>query len=75
MIVGAVPTRITAAIELKRAGMDVHIIDTSDHLAQYSQALVVQARTLEQFQRYGIADEAIARGRRLMNYARQDGLV
>ncbi|MGA7243106.1 MAG: FAD-dependent monooxygenase [Terracidiphilus sp.] len=65
LIVGAGPTGMTAAIELKRAGMDVRIIDKSDHMAQYSQALVVQARTLEQFQRYGIADEAIARGRRL----------
>jgi 2-polyprenyl-6-methoxyphenol hydroxylase-like FAD-dependent oxidoreductase len=56
---------MTAAIELKRAGFDVRIIDKSDRLAQHSQALVVQARTLEQFQRYGIADEAVARGRKL----------
>jgi 2-polyprenyl-6-methoxyphenol hydroxylase-like FAD-dependent oxidoreductase len=65
LIVGAGPTGMTAAIELKRMGMDVRIIDKSDHLAQFSQALVVQARTLEQFQRYGLADEAIAHGRRL----------
>ena len=65
LIVGAGPTGMTAAIELKRMGMDVRIIDKSDHLARYSQALVVQARTLEQFQRYGFADEAVARGRRL----------
>jgi 2-polyprenyl-6-methoxyphenol hydroxylase-like FAD-dependent oxidoreductase len=65
LVVGAGPTGMTAAIELMRAGMNVRIIDKSDHLARYSQALVVQARTLEQFQRYGLADEAIARGRRL----------
>jgi 2-polyprenyl-6-methoxyphenol hydroxylase-like FAD-dependent oxidoreductase len=65
LIVGAGPTGMTAAIELKRAGFDVRIIDKSDHMAQHSQALVVQARTLEQFQRYGIADEAVARGRKL----------
>jgi 2-polyprenyl-6-methoxyphenol hydroxylase-like FAD-dependent oxidoreductase len=65
LIVGAGPTGMTAAIELKRMGMDVRIIDKSNHMAQYSQALVVQARTLEQFQRYGIADAAIAHGRRL----------
>ncbi len=65
LIVGAGPTGLTAAIELKRLGMDVRIIDKSDHMARYSQALVVQARTLEQFQRYGLADEAIARGRKL----------
>ena len=65
LIVGAGPTGMAAAIELKRMGMDVRIIDKSDHLARYSQALVVQARTLEQFQRYGIVDEAIAHGRKL----------
>jgi 2-polyprenyl-6-methoxyphenol hydroxylase-like FAD-dependent oxidoreductase len=65
LIVGAGPTGMTAAIELKRMGMDVRIIDKSNHLAQHSQALVVQARTLEQFQRYGLADAAIAHGRKL----------
>jgi 2-polyprenyl-6-methoxyphenol hydroxylase-like FAD-dependent oxidoreductase len=65
VIIGAGPTGMTAAIELKRAGLDVRIIDKSDHLAAHSQALIVQARTLEQMQRYGLADEAIARGRKL----------
>ncbi len=65
LIVGAGPTGMTAAIELKRAGLDVRIIDKSGQMAAYSQALVVQARTLEQFQRYRIADEAVARGRQL----------
>src|SRR5579871_315535 len=65
LIVGAGPTGMTAAIELKRAGLDVRIIDKSDHMTEHSQALVVQARTLEQFQRYGIASEAVARGRKL----------
>ncbi|HMG87920.1 MAG TPA: FAD-dependent monooxygenase [Terracidiphilus sp.] len=65
LIVGAGPTGMTAAIELKRMGMDVRVVDKCNHLAQHSQALVVQARTLEQFQRYGLADTAIAHGRRL----------
>lgn len=65
LIVGAGPTGMTAAIELKRAGLDVRIIDKSTHLALHSQALVVQARTLEQFQRYGIAAAAVERGRKL----------
>ncbi|HEY2469036.1 MAG TPA: FAD-dependent monooxygenase [Terracidiphilus sp.] len=65
LIVGAGPTGMTAAIELKRAGMEPRLVDKSDHLAWYSQALVVQARTLEQFQRYGIAEEMMAHGRKL----------
>lgn len=65
LVVGAGPTGMTAAIELKRAGMDVRIIDKSDHMARYSQALVVQTRTLEQFQRYGIAEKMMAHGRKL----------
>src|ERR1019366_840386 len=63
LIVGAGPTGMTAAIELKRAGLDVRIIDKSDHMALHSQALVVQARTLEQLQRYGVAAQAVERGR------------
>ncbi len=65
LIVGAGPTGLTMALELARAGMSVRIIDKATHPAQHSQALVVQARTLEQFQRYGIAEQAIGRGRQL----------
>jgi 2-polyprenyl-6-methoxyphenol hydroxylase-like FAD-dependent oxidoreductase len=56
---------MTLAIELKRVGLDVRIIDKSDHPALHSQALVVQARTLEQFQRHGIATQAVDEGRKL----------
>jgi 2-polyprenyl-6-methoxyphenol hydroxylase-like FAD-dependent oxidoreductase len=56
---------MSLAIELKRAGLDVRIIDKSNHPALHSQALVIQARTLEQFQRYGIAQKTIDAGRKL----------
>jgi len=65
LVIGAGPTGMTAAIELKRLGMDVRIIDKGSHIARHSQALVVQARTLEQWQRYGIAEKAVERGRKL----------
>ncbi|HLY39727.1 MAG TPA: FAD-dependent monooxygenase [Terracidiphilus sp.] len=65
LIVGAGPTGMTAAIELGRFGFDVRIVDRSEHLAEHSQALGVQARTLEQFQRYAIADIAVERGRKV----------
>lgn len=65
LIAGAGPTGLAMAIECKRAGIPVRIIDKSEQPAQHSQALGVQARTLEQFERYGIADEAVAHGRKL----------
>lgn len=65
LIVGAGPTGLTLAIELKRLGVPLRLVDKAERATQWSQALVVQARTLEQFARYGIADEAAARGRKI----------
>lgn len=65
LIAGAGPTGLSMAIELNRAGIPVRLIDKSEQPAQHSQALVVQSRTLEQFERYGIAEDAVARGRKL----------
>jgi 2-polyprenyl-6-methoxyphenol hydroxylase-like FAD-dependent oxidoreductase len=65
LIVGAGPTGLTLAIELLRFGVPVRLIDKSDHAAKWSQALVVQARTLEQFARYRIADKAAAKGHKI----------
>jgi 2-polyprenyl-6-methoxyphenol hydroxylase-like FAD-dependent oxidoreductase len=65
LVVGAGPTGMTMAIELRRMGFEVRIVERSNHMALHSQALVVQARTLEQLQRYGIATKAVERGRKL----------
>src|SRR5581483_11458259 len=65
LIAGAGPTGLAAAIELKRFGVPFRLIDKALHPAQYSQALVVQARTLEQFERYGIGASAVEQGRKL----------
>jgi 2-polyprenyl-6-methoxyphenol hydroxylase-like FAD-dependent oxidoreductase len=65
LIVGAGPTGLSMAIELKRLGVPFRLVEKSQHAAQYSQALVVQARTLEQFERYGLAETAVRRGRPL----------
>jgi 2-polyprenyl-6-methoxyphenol hydroxylase-like FAD-dependent oxidoreductase len=65
LIVGAGPTGLAMASEAARFGLRYRIVDKAAHGAQYSQALVVQARTLEQFERYEIAQRAIERGRRL----------
>jgi 2-polyprenyl-6-methoxyphenol hydroxylase-like FAD-dependent oxidoreductase len=71
LIAGAGPTGLTLAIELLRRKVPVRLIDKAAHGAEHSQALVVQARTLEQLERYRapggetLADQAIARGRKL----------
>ncbi|HET9097953.1 MAG TPA: FAD-dependent monooxygenase [Candidatus Baltobacteraceae bacterium] len=65
LICGAGPTGLATAAEAARFGLRYRIIDKAAHGAQYSQALVVQARTLEQFERYEIAQRAIECGRML----------
>jgi 2-polyprenyl-6-methoxyphenol hydroxylase-like FAD-dependent oxidoreductase len=64
-IAGAGPTGLAMAAEAARFGLRYRIVDKAAHGALHSQALVVQARTLEQFERYELAQPAIASGRRL----------
>ncbi|HVX11338.1 MAG TPA: FAD-dependent monooxygenase [Pirellulales bacterium] len=65
LVVGAGPTGLTMAIELARHGLRPRIIDKSPQPSQTSKALAVHARTLEFFDRIGIADQALAEGRKL----------
>ncbi len=65
LIVGAGPTGLALAIELRRFGLLVRLVDKANQPARWSQALVIQARTLEQFDRYGIADQAVSQGRKV----------
>lgn len=62
LIVGAGPTGLTMAADLERFGIDFIIIDKKDGITDLSKALGVQARTLEVFEEYGLADEAVKRG-------------
>jgi 2-polyprenyl-6-methoxyphenol hydroxylase-like FAD-dependent oxidoreductase len=62
VVVGAGPTGLALAIEMARSGLSVRIIDKGNGPVQWSQALVVQARTLEQFERYGLAEKAVEQG-------------
>ena len=47
LICGAGPTGLTLALELRRFGVPFRIVDRATEPARYSQALGVQARTLE----------------------------
>ncbi len=65
LIVGAGPTGLTAATLLARYGVDFRIIDKNAAAAKKSKALGVQARTLELWDKLGLADGALARGQAL----------
>ena len=64
LVVGAGPTGLMLANQLRRRGVRTRIIDRHSGPAQQSRAMAVQARTLEIYSQLGIADRALARGRR-----------
>ena len=64
LVVGAGPTGLMLANQLVRRGVRVRIIDRHVGPARESRALGVQARTLEIYSHLGIADQAVALGKR-----------
>ncbi len=64
LIVGAGPTGLMLANQLVRHGVHPVIIDRHPGPARETRALGVQARTLEIYQHLGIADAAVALGKR-----------
>ena len=62
LIVGAGPTGLMLANQLARRGIRPMIIDRHSGPAQQSRAMAVQARTLEIYNKLGVADEAVALG-------------
>ncbi|QUD88499.1 FAD-dependent monooxygenase [Phenylobacterium montanum] len=63
LIVGAGPTGLVLALWLARLGVAVRIVDRAPEPGMSARAFALQARTLELYDRLGIAREAIARGR------------
>jgi 2-polyprenyl-6-methoxyphenol hydroxylase-like FAD-dependent oxidoreductase len=63
LVVGAGPTGLMLANELARRGIDAVIVDRHSGPAQQSRAMVVHARTLEIYQKLGIAERALDLGR------------
>src|SRR5436853_4562899 len=64
LVVGAGPTGLMLANQLARRGVRVRIIDRHAGPARESRALGVQARTLEIYSHLGIADQAVAIGKK-----------
>lgn len=64
LIVGAGPTGLMLANQLGRRGVRVMIIDRHSGPAQQTRAMAVHARTLEIYAKLGIAEQALALGRK-----------
>jgi 2-polyprenyl-6-methoxyphenol hydroxylase-like FAD-dependent oxidoreductase len=62
LAVGAGPTGLTLAIELRRRGVDVLLIDALEAPQHWDRATVVHPRSLEIFEALGIVDEFLAAG-------------
>src|SRR6187397_1035951 len=62
LVVGAGPTGLMLANQLGRRGVRAMIIDRHSGPAQESRAMAVQARTLEIYDRLGVAAQAVALG-------------
>ena len=66
LVIGAGPTGLTMASELTRHSLSCRIVDQEEAtLARQSRALAIQARTLEIFERLGIAEEVVSQGNKL----------
>ncbi len=75
LVVGAGPTGCMLAIELVARGLRVRIIDKAEVRPTTSRALVVHARSLELFDRHGMAEALAARGAHAIEaegYARRE---
>lgn len=62
LVVGGGPVGLTAAAELRRRGVTVRCVDAARHHNVSTKAAGIQAKTLELYERLGIADTVIERG-------------
>ena len=62
IIAGAGPTGLALAVQLIRFGIDFVIVDAKEGTTPYSKAIGVQARTLEIYEQFGVAQKLIDAG-------------
>ena len=65
LIVGAGPVGLTAAVTLRKMGVECRIIDQASQPTNQSRAAIIHARTLEIFERLGLATPFLAEGVRV----------
>jgi 2-polyprenyl-6-methoxyphenol hydroxylase-like FAD-dependent oxidoreductase len=63
MIVGAGPTGLMLACDLRRAGVSVQLVDRAHRRLVAARGAAVHPRTMELFDQRGIVDEFLAAGR------------
>ncbi|HKN02016.1 MAG TPA: FAD-dependent monooxygenase [Candidatus Binataceae bacterium] len=66
LIVGAGTTGLAMACELARDGAPVRIIDKQSGINPHCRACSIHARTLEIFYDFGIVDEILAQGHKVL---------
>jgi 2-polyprenyl-6-methoxyphenol hydroxylase-like FAD-dependent oxidoreductase len=59
LVAGAGPIGLTAAIELRRRGVNVRIVDPLGEPPQYAKAVGIQPRTLEVFENMGVLRQVL----------------
>ena len=62
LIVGAGPTGLTLACELRRRGIQIRLVDQMPARTTQSRALGLQARSLEIFEKLGVLDKILDKG-------------
>jgi 2-polyprenyl-6-methoxyphenol hydroxylase-like FAD-dependent oxidoreductase len=62
IIIGSGPTGLALACQFVRLGIDFIIVEQNQGITRFSKAIGVQARTLEIYEQFGIADTAVGKG-------------
>jgi 2-polyprenyl-6-methoxyphenol hydroxylase-like FAD-dependent oxidoreductase len=76
LIAGAGPVGLAAAIECKRRGMEVRIVDPDKAVSPESRALAVNSRTLDLMEPSGVTDSMLAAGHRVRRVVvRKEGRI
>ncbi|MGH2397329.1 MAG: FAD-dependent monooxygenase [bacterium] len=65
LIIGAGPTGLTMACELRRYGLSCRIVDQAEAPSGIPKAVAVQSRTLEAFDIMGLDEEFVSNGRQV----------